>query len=204
MENTSHQYSGMRRIICILVLSSLGTAALTVKSENNVNIKNLKRNNPLRAPSSASSLTFPKEATQKFGTEQMSPFSYVPFSYVPFSYVPYSYVPFSYVPYSYVPISYVPFSYVPYPYVPFSYVPISHVFKTKNRKGGRGVLSQACRFKHYSKCPRNTRFLGAFHVKEAEESDWVRIGRKIIEQGVLQALALDWSYLHNPTRKMRI
>ena len=156
----------MRGIISILVLISLGTAALTVKSGSKGNLRNLKRNNSLIAPSSVSSLTFPKEATQKFRTEQMSPFSYVPFSYVPFSYVPFS-------------------------YVPYSYVPFSHVFKTRNRKGRRDVLSPACRFKHHSKCPGNARFLRTFHVKEAEESEWVRIGRKIIEQGVLKALALD-------------
>ena len=68
--------------------------------------------------------------------------------------------------------------------------PFSYVFKTKSRKEGRGVLSPNCRFKHHSKCPRNAWFLGTFHVKEAEESEWGRIGRKIIEQGVLQALAL--------------
>ena len=73
--------------------------------------------------------------------------------------------------------------------------PRSYGIKTKSgHPEGRGVMTQTCWFKHHSKCPRNSWFSRSLPVKEAEESDWDMIGRKIIEQGILQALALDGSY----------
>ena len=69
-------------------------------------------------------------------------------------------------------------------------VVLANVIKTKNRNQ-EGVTTPPCRFKYHSKCPRNAWFTRSFPVKEAEESVWNIIGRKIIEQGVLQALALD-------------
>ena len=69
-------------------------------------------------------------------------------------------------------------------------VVLTNVIKTKNRNQ-EGVTTPPCRFKYHSKCPRNAWFTRSFPVKEAEESVWNIIGRKLIEQGVLQALALD-------------
>ena len=70
--------------------------------------------------------------------------------------------------------------------------PRSYGIKTKSQhQEGRGFTTQACWFKHHSKCFRNALFSRSFPVKEAEESLLDIIGRKIIEQGVLQALALD-------------
>ena len=72
---------------------------------------------------------------------------------------------------------------------------LSYDNKTKIRhQKGRGVMTPTCWFKHHTKCPRNAWFSRSLPVKEALESVWDVVGRKIIEQGVLQALALDGSY----------
>ena len=73
--------------------------------------------------------------------------------------------------------------------------PRSYGIKTKTvHQEGRGVTTPTCWFRHHLKCPRNDWFSRSFPVKEAKESVWDIIGRKIVEQGVLQALALDESY----------
>ena len=70
--------------------------------------------------------------------------------------------------------------------------PRSYGIKTKSgHQEGRGSMTLTCWFKHHSKCPRNAMFSRSLSLKEAGESEWDKIGRKIIEQGVLQALALD-------------
>ena len=69
-------------------------------------------------------------------------------------------------------------------------VVLTNVIKTKNRNQ-EGVTTPPCRFKYHSKCPRNAMFSRSLPLKEAGESEWDKIGRKIIEQGVLQALDLD-------------
>ena len=78
--------------------------------------------------------------------------------------------------------------------------PLSYGIKTKSQnQEGRGVTTPTCWFKHHSKCPTNAWFSRSLPIKEAEESVWDIIGQKIIEQGVLQALALDGSYTPGPS-----
>ena len=73
--------------------------------------------------------------------------------------------------------------------------PRSYAIKTKiGHQEGRGVTTPTCWFRHHLKCPRNAWFSRSLPVKEAKKSVWDIIGRKIVEQGVLQALAFDESY----------
>ena len=73
------------------------------------------------------------------------------------------------------------------------FMPFLYGIKTKNghQVTGRGGRKPTCWFKHHSKCPRNAWFSRSLPVKESEESFMDRIGQKIVEQGVLQALAFD-------------
>ena len=70
--------------------------------------------------------------------------------------------------------------------------PASYGIKTKSGdQEARGAMTPTCRFKDLSKCPRNAWFSRSLPVRETEESFSDKIGRKLIEQGVLQALAFD-------------
>ena len=74
----------------------------------------------------------------------------------------------------------------------FHSFPRSYGIKTKSGlQEGRGAMTPTCWFKHHLNGPRNAWFSRSLPVKEAHKSVWDIIGRKIIEQGVLQALALD-------------
>ena len=70
--------------------------------------------------------------------------------------------------------------------------PFLYGSKSKSRHGqGREVKRLTCWFKHHSFCPRDAWFSRILPEKETEESLSDIIGLKLIEQGVLQALALD-------------
>ena len=78
------------------------------------------------------------------------------------------------------------------------FFPFLHGIKTKTKtksghqQTGRGGTKPIFWFKHHSKCPlRKAWFSRILPVKESEESFLDRIGQKIVEQGVLQALAFD-------------
>ena len=72
------------------------------------------------------------------------------------------------------------------------FLPRSFGIKNKSRRQeGRGVTTPGCWFKHVFRCPRDARFVRSLPLKEAEKSVWDIIGQKIVEQGVLQALALE-------------
>ena len=79
--------------------------------------------------------------------------------------------------------------------IPQILLPEGFLKTNSGHQEGRGVMTPTCWFKHHSKCPRKAWFSRSLPVKESEESDWDKIGRKIVEQGVLQALDLVWSYI---------
>ena len=69
--------------------------------------------------------------------------------------------------------------------------PVSNIIKTKSGHEERtGAMTPPCSFKDHSKCPRYAWFSRSLPVKETEEYFSDKIGRKLIEQDVLQALAL--------------
>ena len=165
----------------ILILLFLGTAATTSKSVNKTNHIILETNNLPKAPSSEPNLALPAAATSKSGTGRISRTLGRNNLLIAHSAVLAKSRKCHLRASSGRALTH--------------FFPFLYGVKNKSRhQDGRGVTTPTRRFKHHSKCHRNERFSRSLPVKEAEESDWVKIGRKIIKQIVLQALALNGRY----------
>ena len=143
------------------ILIILFLSTAAATSKSGSNLRNLERNHPPKAPSSVSSLAFPAAATSTSDTRGVDRILERNNRLIGH------------------------LDNRRYYFFPFS-------FGSKTNSGhqeGRGVRTPICWIMHSSKCPRNAWFSRS--LGESEESFSDIIGRKMIEQGVLQALALD-------------